>query len=76
MVFQIVVWKLVQKNRKQPPTDVGQDPDSVFEDMHPLDCLHYEVDIISKLAGHQGSIFYLSWSSDGTKLVSVSDDRR
>ncbi|XP_021836523.2 uncharacterized protein [Spinacia oleracea] len=72
---EIVVWKLVQKNRKQPPTDVGQDPDSVFEDMHPLDCLHYEVDIISKLAGHQGSIFYLSWSSDGTKLVSVSDDR-
>lgn len=36
----------------------------------------YEVIHISKLAGHEGSIFRLSWSSNGSKLVSVSDDRR
>ncbi|PON88763.1 Guanine nucleotide-binding protein, beta subunit [Trema orientale] len=28
-----------------------------------------------KLVGHEGSIFRLTWSSNGAKLVSVSDDR-
>lgn len=29
-----------------------------------------------RLAGHEGSIFRIVWSLDGSKLVSVSDDRR
>lgn len=29
-----------------------------------------------RLAGHEGSIFRIVWSFDGSKLVSVSDDRR
>lgn len=28
-----------------------------------------------RLIGHEGSIFRIAWSSDGSKLVSVSDDR-
>ncbi|PRQ45102.1 putative transcription factor WD40-like family [Rosa chinensis] len=35
----------------------------------------YEAIHISKLAGHEGSIFRISWSSNGSKLVSISDDR-
>lgn len=29
-----------------------------------------------RLIGHEGSIFRIVWSLDGSKLVSVSDDRR
>ncbi|CAK7348505.1 unnamed protein product [Dovyalis caffra] len=30
---------------------------------------------LGRLIGHEGSIFRMAWSSDGSKLVSVSDDR-
>lgn len=36
----------------------------------------YEALHICRLVGHEGSIFRIAWSSDGSKLVSVSDDRR
>lgn len=39
-------------------------------------CRLFEAVHICKLAGHEGSIFRIAWSSDGRKLVSVSDDRR
>ena len=29
-----------------------------------------------RLKGHEGSIFRISWSRNGRKLASVSDDRR
>ncbi|CAL1398751.1 unnamed protein product [Linum trigynum] len=35
----------------------------------------YEASHIGKLIGHEGSIFRIAWSADGSKLVSVSDDR-
>ncbi|MCH89801.1 WD repeat-containing protein, partial [Trifolium medium] len=35
----------------------------------------YEAFHICKLVGHEGSIFRIAWSSCGSKLVSVSDDR-
>ncbi|CAN1236319.1 WD repeat-containing protein 6 [Linum grandiflorum] len=35
----------------------------------------YKASHISRLIGHEGSIFRIAWSSDGSKLVSVSDDR-
>ncbi|KAI6672617.1 hypothetical protein NL676_000523 [Syzygium grande] len=39
------------------------------------ECLPYEAFHICRLVGHEGSIFRIAWSSDGSKLVSVSDDR-
>ncbi|XP_057251305.1 uncharacterized protein LOC104894802 isoform X2 [Beta vulgaris subsp. vulgaris] len=74
---EIVVWKLVCQHPRQLSTSAGQDLVvlSFSGDVHPLNYLHYEAEIISTLSGHQGSIFCLSWSKDGSKLVSVSDDR-
>lgn len=37
---------------------------------------NYTDAVISRLVGHEGSIFRIAWFSNGTKLVSVSDDRR
>lgn len=41
------------------------------QDHPPYEALH-----MCRLVGHEGSIFRIAWSSDGSKLVSVSDDRR
>ncbi|KAL2935082.1 WD repeat-containing protein 6 [Bienertia sinuspersici] len=72
---EIVVWKITRRHNTL--TSAEQQPDIVrpLELLHPQDCLYFEAEIVSKLAGHQGSIFCLSWSNDGSKLVSVSDDR-
>ncbi|KAJ9547579.1 hypothetical protein OSB04_020122 [Centaurea solstitialis] len=35
----------------------------------------YEAVLVCRLAGHEGSIFRITWSSDASKLLSVSDDR-
>ncbi|CAN6470401.1 unnamed protein product [Victoria cruziana] len=37
--------------------------------------LEYKVIQSTRLVGHEGSIFRITWSSDGSKLMSVSDDR-
>ncbi|KAJ0975412.1 hypothetical protein J5N97_017377 [Dioscorea zingiberensis] len=34
----------------------------------------YSVVHLFRLTGHEGSIFRIAWSSDGSKLMSVSDD--
>ncbi|XP_010428847.1 PREDICTED: WD repeat-containing protein 6-like isoform X1 [Camelina sativa] len=47
---------------------VGLDGDSV-------DHGHYCASHMLRLTGHEGSIFRIVWSLDGSKLVSVSDDR-
>ncbi|GFP93621.1 WD repeat-containing protein 6 [Phtheirospermum japonicum] len=56
---EIVVWKVVQTSDE--------------------DCIHlgskYKDVLISRLVGHEGSIFRIAWFSNGLKLVSVSDDR-
>ncbi|KAL3652969.1 hypothetical protein CASFOL_002650 [Castilleja foliolosa] len=56
---EIVVWKVVQASDE--------------------DCIHlgskYKYVLISRLVGHEGSIFRIAWFSNGLKLVSVSDDR-
>jgi WD40 repeat protein len=31
---------------------------------------------LGRLKEHEGSIFRIAWSSDGSKFMSVSDDRR
>lgn len=41
-----------------------------------LDNGRYSASPMRRLIGHEGSIFRIVWSLDGSKLVSVSDDRR
>lgn len=36
----------------------------------------YQDALISRLVGHEGSVFRIAWFSNGMKLVSASDDRR
>jgi len=31
---------------------------------------------VSRLTGHEGSIFRIAWSSDGLRLISASDERK
>lgn len=47
---------------------VGLDGDNV-------DHGHYSASHMLRLTGHEGSIFRIVWSLDGSKIVSVSDDR-
>lgn len=78
--MQIIVWKVV------PSNDVSLLKSHVVESHVGQSCLssnsfqhyhqHYEALHLSKLVGHEGSIFRIAWSYDGSKLVSVSDDRR
>lgn len=72
MNAQIIVWRVV------PCPDAFSLSNSVAErisrDQHC--CPPYEVLHMCRLVGHEGSIFRIAWSSDGSKLVSVSDDRR
>lgn len=72
ILHRIIVWKVVsvcgtledQSNLKTLCSNTDR-----------LCCKQYEVVHICKLFGHEGSIFRIVWSSDGSKLVSVSDDR-
>ncbi|EPS68398.1 hypothetical protein M569_06369, partial [Genlisea aurea] len=45
---------------------------TIFNESPPVLC--FDV-IMSRLVGHEGSIFRITWFSSGMKLVSVSDDR-
>ncbi|KAL5700386.1 hypothetical protein ACHQM5_025834 [Ranunculus cassubicifolius] len=74
---EVIVWKLVS----QRPSMSHNNP---LEDSNHYNCLsdenglrdrHYKAIYMNRLAGHEGSIFRLSWSPDGSKLLSVSDDR-
>ena len=67
--MQIIVWEVV------PSKDTKKDHDEKSNDIQ-FHHLKYEAIHISRLVGHEGSIFRIGWSSDGSKLVSVSDDRR
>ncbi|KVI12501.1 WD40 repeat-containing protein [Cynara cardunculus var. scolymus] len=61
---EIIVWKVVCGH--SPPC---LDSPSKANDRS------YEAVLVCRLAGHEGSIFRITWSLDGSKLVSVSDDR-
>ncbi|PWA96476.1 transducin family protein / WD-40 repeat family protein [Artemisia annua] len=66
---EIIVWKVVRgdiasflgSSAKDSEIDVCDRP--------------YQAVPVCRLAGHEGSIFRITWSLDGSKLVSVSDDR-
>lgn len=75
---EIIVWKVV------PPYDTPsltkQMKDHIEQSSHFSNHVwfhsqQFEAVRICKLVGHEGSIFRIAWSSDGSKLVSVSDDR-
>ncbi|XP_022934499.1 uncharacterized protein LOC111441655 isoform X2 [Cucurbita moschata] len=64
----IIVWEVV------PSKTTKKDHDEKRNDIT-FHHLQYEAIHISRLVGHEGSIFRIAWASDGSKLVSVSDDR-
>lgn len=70
---QIIVWKVVSvcgtlEDQTKLNTSCSNSSSLYFK--------QYEAVHICRLVGHEGSIFRIEWSSDGSKLVSVSDDRR
>ncbi|GAB4841817.1 hypothetical protein Ancab_022553 [Ancistrocladus abbreviatus] len=74
---EVVVWKVVEQQSTVPPVGILDNANNLgtLGNSHRFVCRQFEADIICRLAGHQGSIFRISWSNDGSKLVSVSDDR-
>ncbi|CAA0824947.1 Transducin family protein / WD-40 repeat family protein [Striga hermonthica] len=69
---EIVVWKVVQNHaiiHEEDHARLPSDGDSLHLDSKYKDAL------ISRLVGHEGSIFRIAWFSNGLKLISVSDDR-
>ncbi|XP_026457214.1 uncharacterized protein LOC113357933 isoform X1 [Papaver somniferum] len=75
---EVIVWKLLPQDHTSLYSDSMKEPEMVsisscsntkFNDQQ------YAATCMSKLAGHEGSIFRIAWSSDGLKLMSVSDDR-
>ncbi|XP_020520511.1 uncharacterized protein LOC18430075 isoform X2 [Amborella trichopoda] len=74
---EILIWKIASQGA-EPLTYIEEDcydgvatlaKNSAFHDQ-PYAAIH-----LNRLTGHAGSIFRLAWSSDGLKLISVSDDR-
>ncbi|KAG6619439.1 uncharacterized protein LOC122317079 isoform X2 [Carya illinoinensis] len=75
---EILVWKVVSQNDAPSlanPMEDHIDQRCPFYNNVWFHCRQFEAVHICKLAGHEGSIFRIAWSSDGRKLVSVSDDR-
>ncbi|KAK4273317.1 hypothetical protein QN277_021743 [Acacia crassicarpa] len=75
---EIIVWKVDPKHDASCLRSVVEDQD--HESISFSHCCHlsnqqYEAVHVCKLVGHEGSIFRIAWSSCGSKLVSVSDDR-
>ncbi|XP_027188627.1 uncharacterized protein [Cicer arietinum] len=70
---EIVVWKVAPQHDKSSRTQ--EDHDHQGSNCSSLKGNLYEAVHICKLVGHEGSIFRITWSSCGSKLVSVSDDR-
>lgn len=77
--WQIIVWKLVhQSNVASSASSVevcNHHDSSCSKDNRPCE-KQYMAITLSRLIGHEGSIFRIAWSPDGSKLTSVSDDRR
>ncbi|KAL8147905.1 hypothetical protein AgCh_005287 [Apium graveolens] len=71
---EIIVWKVIFPNLSNP----GKEPVNLTSLDHEAPKFHFhqlEAVAVCRLAGHEGSIFNIAWSFDGSKLVSVSDDR-
>lgn len=72
---EIIIWKLSPQSLLSSSTDSFNPCTSGHKDIRLHDQQFVAVRL-SRLYGHEGSIFRIAWSSDGTKLLSVSDDRR
>lgn len=70
---EIVVWKVSPQHDKSSTTP--EDHDRHGSNCSSLKDNMYEAVHVCKLVGHEGSIFRIAWSSCGSKLLSVSDDR-
>ncbi|KAL6968707.1 hypothetical protein U1Q18_034501 [Sarracenia purpurea var. burkii] len=77
LVCQIIVWKLALSNQASliSPVQDRVNPISSFDESFQLHSQQYEAVHICRLVGHEGSIFRITWSFDGSKLISASDDR-
>ncbi|KAK7397007.1 hypothetical protein VNO78_18171 [Psophocarpus tetragonolobus] len=73
---EIIVWKVAPQHSKSSSHQNNHDHQSISSFNYCLlrDQL-YESIPVCKLIGHEGSIVRIAWSSCGSKLVSVSDDR-
>ncbi|KAL1816485.1 hypothetical protein DCAR_0520886 [Daucus carota subsp. sativus] len=71
---EIIVWKVVFPNVSNPGKELvnltSLDHAAPQHHFHQLEAI-----AVCRLGGHEGSIFNIAWSSNGSKLVSVSDDR-
>ncbi|RVW41564.1 hypothetical protein CK203_068153 [Vitis vinifera] len=78
LLHLIIVWKAVPQNCTPSLGSSVKDhinSSSSFCNGFNHYSQQYQALNICRLAGHEGSIFRLAWSSNGSKLVSVSDDR-
>ncbi|XP_024044008.1 uncharacterized protein LOC18048806 isoform X3 [Citrus clementina] len=75
---EIIVWKVdwehVAPLLNSPEGNHAHGSSSDFKCFKLQDQQHTAVNLF-RLVGHEGSIFRIEWSSCGSKLVSVSDDR-
>ncbi|KAG6412590.1 hypothetical protein SASPL_125273 [Salvia splendens] len=71
----VVVWKVICQNGAKQPGSHAEDHLQLNSDEGFSYPGHKDA-LISRLVGHAGSIFRIVWFSNGTKLVSVSDDHR
>lgn len=75
---EIIVWKVVCQYPSpslKGHVEDGRRAISNFGLETQFHIPQYEAVPVCKLAGHEGSIFSIAWASNGSKLVSVSDDR-
>ncbi|KAM7526949.1 hypothetical protein LguiB_030359 [Lonicera macranthoides] len=66
---EIIVWKVIcpVKDCLKPANSFDVDLQHQFQ--------QHEAFHVCRLSGHEGSIFRIAWSSNGSKLLSASDDR-
>ncbi|GLT50571.1 hypothetical protein SLA2020_240490 [Shorea laevis] len=69
---EIIVWKVTSQTSL---TEDHMRSSSLYSNSAGNQSLQYNAVHICTLSGHEGSIFRIMWSSDGSKLVSTSDDR-
>ncbi|XP_014496090.1 uncharacterized protein LOC106757805 isoform X1 [Vigna radiata var. radiata] len=73
---EIIVWKVTHQHNKSSSHQENHDQQSLSSSVCcQLKDKQFEATHVCKLIGHEGSIFRIAWSSCGSKLVSVSDDR-
>lgn len=77
ILLQIIIWKVdcqyIAPLLTSPEENHTSGSSSKCSKLH---YQQYKAVNIFRLKGHEGSIFRIEWSSCGSKLVSVSDDRR